>query len=716
MDPQHRLLLEVAWEALEDGALTPHELGQGSTGVFVGITSGEYGTLLLRRGGATRFDGHCMTGTPLFSAAGRLSYTFGLQGPSMSLDTACSSSLTALHLACQSLRQGECKWALAGGVNLLLSPEVMTALCRTGALSSGGRCRSFSAEADGYARGEGCGVLVLARLDEALAAGYRVRAIVRNSGVNHNGASGGYTVPSGRAQEELIRRVWQQAQVSPADVDYVEAHATATPLGDPVEVRALARVLGKTRLDDRPLLIGSAKTNLGHCESAAGVAGVIKVVLSLEQEEIPAHLHCQNLSPHVPWGEIPVRVVRQRTAWKHGERARLAGVSSFGMGGTNAHVLLEEAPRASRSAEGARPAQHLLCLSARSAAALVEQARRLREHLYQHTDLDLADVAYTTQVGRTHFAHRACLCASDTEHALELLDALVTGRPADGVLRGSVDEPLPPLAFCFQGLATAAPVPGRELYESWPMFRATMDECLRRVGPLMRTAQPPLPWSSNGSPALPSRLAAFCTAHAFGETWRSFGLSPRAVAGEGGGEHVAACFAGAVSLQALIEWIAEGRGAPPVVSVPPTSSCEIVAASALERGWHVVSIDVTSCDPIAWALVDAELAKLHVTGFVIDWASVSRGARFQRVGLPSYPFERRPCWIDDALADDALADDALAEDAAADGLPAAVSRIDQGTDTTALEDEGTLETVMVQQLQLVSRILDEQLAFLEQGP
>jgi len=299
MDPQHRLLLEVAWEALEDGALTPHDLGQGRTGVFVGITAGEYGSLLLRRGGASGFDGHCMTGTPLFSAAGRLSYTFGWQGPSMSLDTACSSSLTALHLACQSLRQGECQIALAGGVNLLLSPEIMTALCRTGALSSGGRCKSFSAEADGYARGEGCGVLVLARLDEALAAGYRVRAIVRNSGVNHNGASGGYTVPSGPAQEDLIRRVWQEAEVSPADVDYVEAHATGTPLGDPVEVRALARVVGTTRPTDRPLLIGSAKTNLGHCESAAGMAGVIKVVLSLEQGELPAHLHCENLSPHL---------------------------------------------------------------------------------------------------------------------------------------------------------------------------------------------------------------------------------------------------------------------------------------------------------------------------------------------------------------------------------------------------------------------------------
>jgi myxalamid-type polyketide synthase MxaB len=251
----------------------------------------------------------------------------------MSVDTACSSSLTALHLASQSLRQGECKWALAGGVNLVLAPETTAALWRTGALSPAGRCKSFAAEADGYARSEGCGVLLLTRLDDALAAGHRVRAVLRSTGINHNGASGGYTVPNGRAQEDLIRRVWSQAQVRPEQVDYVEAHATATPLGDPIEVGALASVMRDAGPLERPLLIGSAKANLGHCEAAAGMAGVIKVVLSLQHEELPAHLNCDNLSPQVPWNEIPVRVARMRTAWPRGERPRLSGVSSFGLGG-----------------------------------------------------------------------------------------------------------------------------------------------------------------------------------------------------------------------------------------------------------------------------------------------------------------------------------------------------------------------------------------------
>jgi len=428
-----------------------------------------------------------------------------------------------------------------------------------------------------------------------------------------------------------------------------------------------------------------------------------------------------------------VSVVRERMAWQRGERRRLSGVSSFGMGGTNAHVLLEEAPAASSHPTGARPAWHLLCLSARSPASLIEQARRLREHLCQHPDLDLADVAYTTQIGRTHFAHRACLSATGTPCALELLDALVSGCPADGVVRGSVEGPPPPLGFLFQSLATAgpvigspvigSPVIGRELYESCAVFRATIDECMRRVAAAMRTAQPLLPWPSNGLPALPSRLAAFCTAYALGETWRSFGLSPRAVSGEPGGEQVAACFAGAVSLESLIEWLAaEARGAPPVAALPGAGSCELVSPSAFDAGWHVVAIDVASLDPSPGAPVATELARLHVAGFDIDWAAVSRGAGHRRVALPSYPFERRPYWIDDALADGAVIDDGLADRAQADraeadraeagALCAAGSRSERETDSPAL-DEGTVETVLVQQLQLVSQLLDEQLALIE---
>ena len=326
MDPQQRLLLEVCWEALEDAACPPASLVGTPTGVFVGITTNDYAQLV-GSVGVESLDAYSMTGNALNFAAGRLSYVLGLQGPSLSVDTACSSSLVSLHLACQSLRNGESRLALAAGVNLVLRPEPNVILSKARMLARDGRCKTFDAEADGYVRGEGCGVVVLKRLSDARADGDRILALVRGSAVNQDGPSSGLTVPNGPAQEALLREALRRAAVQPNDVDYIEAHGTGTPLGDPIEVRALGAVFGHGRPLDRPLRIGAVKTNIGHLESAAGIAGVIKTVLALEHRQLPPHLPLKRLNPNITLADIPATVPTTLEAWEKAGARRIAGVS-----------------------------------------------------------------------------------------------------------------------------------------------------------------------------------------------------------------------------------------------------------------------------------------------------------------------------------------------------------------------------------------------------
>jgi acyl transferase domain-containing protein len=341
LDPQHRLLLELTWQAFADAGL-PRECVTGiNAGVFVGITNHDYERVLTRAGGDARVDAYFSSGNTLNAAAGRLAYVFGLRGPAIAIDTACSSSLVAVHLACQSLRRGECELAVAAGVNLILSPEGHIALSRARMVAPDGRCKTFAAAADGYVRGEGGGVVILKRLSDALAAGDAPLAIIRGSAVNQDGASGGFTVPSRTAQQALLRRALDDAGLDARDVSYVEAHGTGTPLGDPIEAGALADVYGAQRSKAQPLLIGSLKTNIGHLESAAGIAGLIKVALAVGHDEIPPHLHFDEPSPHIPWSDVPLRVVTEATPWP--AATRRAGLSAFGASGTNAHVIVEAA-------------------------------------------------------------------------------------------------------------------------------------------------------------------------------------------------------------------------------------------------------------------------------------------------------------------------------------------------------------------------------------
>ena len=351
MDPQHRLLLETAWRAVEHSGTAPTALANTNTGVFVGLATHDY--LGMASGELTypEIEAYMAIGTSNAAAAGRISYRLGLQGPAVAVDTACSSSLVAIHQACQALRLGECDLALAGGANVLLTPATMITFSSAHMLAPDGRCKTFDAAADGYVRGEGCGVIVIKRLEDAIRDGDRIRAVIRGSAINQDGASGGLTVPNGVAQQRVIADALKRADLEPSDVGYLEAHGTGTSLGDPIEAQAAGAVLGAGREPGQPLLMGSVKTNIGHLEAAAGIAGVIKVILSLENELLPQHLHFQNPSPHIPWDRLAVQVVEEATAWERNGRPRIAGISSFGFAGTNAHVILEEAPE-----EAAQPA------------------------------------------------------------------------------------------------------------------------------------------------------------------------------------------------------------------------------------------------------------------------------------------------------------------------------------------------------------------------
>jgi acyl transferase domain-containing protein len=367
MDPQQRLLLEVSWEALEHAGVPSSQFMGSKTGIFIGISLSEYLQSVLFRDPAT-IDIYAATGNALSVAAGRIAYSLGLQGPAIAIDTACSSSLVAVHLACQSLRSQECNLALAGGVSLMLAPQTTLAMTKLKALSADGCCKTFDASADGYGRGEGCGVIALKRLSDAQADEDQILAVIRGSAVNQDGRSSGLTVPNGTAQQEVIRAALHSAQVAPEQIDYVEAHGTGTPLGDPIEVSALGTVLGTVASRSQPLMIGSVKTNIGHLEAAAGIASLIKVVLAIQHQEIPPHLHLHQVNAHIDLTHAQITIPTQRTPWRTNS-SRFAGVSSFSFSGTNAHLIVESLPDLSNESRRSRSTQ-ILCLSAKTAQGL----------------------------------------------------------------------------------------------------------------------------------------------------------------------------------------------------------------------------------------------------------------------------------------------------------------------------------------------------------
>ena len=565
LDPQQRLLLEVCWETLEHANQVPEQLLGSSTGVFVGITSTEYAGLTLWSGNETDIDAYSGTGGSLSVAAGRLSYVLGLTGPCMSLDTACSSSLVAAHLACQSLRLGECDLALAGGVNLMLGPELHINFSKARMLAPDGRCKTFAGSADGYGRGEGCGVIALKRLSDALADGDRILAQIRGSAINHDGPSGGLTVPNGPSQEKVIRRALANAGVETAQIGYIEAHGTGTALGDPIEMGALGKVFGARRPEGDPLIVGSAKTNFGHLESAAGIAGLIKVILSLQHEEIPPHLNFDQPNPHIDWEEFPVEIPTSGRPWPDNDRRRFAGVSSFGFSGTNGHMVLEEAPAAAgnkgKSAAVERPF-HLLTLAAKTPEALTALALSYEEHLLARPHADVGDICFTAGTCRSQFAHRLGAVGASAEKVREKLAVSAAGQEAAGLVRGRMaGAERPGVAFLFTGQGSQYAGMGRQLYERHPVFRQTLDQCAVLLRdhleqPLLAVLYPepgapsPLDETAYTQPAL------FALEYALAQLWRSWGIEPAILIGHSVGEYVAACVARVFSLEDGLRLIA----------------------------------------------------------------------------------------------------------------------------------------------------------------
>ncbi len=558
MDPQQRLLLEVTWEALENAGIATSHLRGSPTGVFVGITTSDYARLAIANG-STDLDLYTATGGALNVAAGRLSYVFGLNGPAIAVDTACSSSLVAVHLACQSLRTRECDLALAGGANLLLTPEPFICFAKWGMMAPDGRCKTFDERADGFVRGEGCGMIALKRLGDALTAGDRVLALIRGTAVNQNGAGSGLTVPNGLAQQAVIRAALKVARLQPDEVDYVEAQGTGTTLGDPIELEALAAVLGKNRPADRPLRVGSVKANLGHLESASGIAGLIKVVLSMGHEEIPRQLHFRKLNSQISLGGAPIEIPVKAIAWPRSGRPRVAGVSAFGFSGTNAHVVLQEAPTAKEAAiSPGSPdrSAHLLVLSASSEVALRELSQAYAEHLAKEPECSLPDICHTAAVGRSSLSHRLAFPAADIGVAKGLLNSFAQGKTEPEMVSGRARSDSR-VAFLFTGQGAQYAAMGRDLYRTEPVFRDAFDECGRLLDEHLDHPLQEIVGYNTQCPAPVGILdeircaqpALFVVEYALASLWRSWGIVPAAIVGHGLGEYVGACVAGVLSLE-----------------------------------------------------------------------------------------------------------------------------------------------------------------------
>jgi acyl transferase domain-containing protein len=549
LDPQQRLLLEVTVEALENAGHAPDPQSASNSGVFVGImNNNDFVSVKGTTADPSRVNSHDSTGQATSAAAGRLSYALGFQGPSMAIDTACSSSLVAIHLACQSLRSKGCRMAVAGGVNVILAPEVTISFCKTRMLSPTGRCKTFDSRADGYVRGEGCGMVVLKRLSDAVRDKDNILAVIRGSAVNQDGRSSSLTAPNGLAQQALVRQALKVAGVRPSEVDYVEAHGTGTALGDPIELEALGKVLGEGRDASHPFLVGSVKTNIGHLESAAGVAGLIKVILSLQNQEIPAHLHLQEVNPRISLAASSASIPTRLTPWMRNGKPRIAGVSSFGFVGTNAHLVIEEPPAVSEKQMTARPVHRLLALSARSPEGLRELAGQYNRMLSRRS-VDIDDLCYTANTGRVHHEVRAAITASSTDVLRAKLGELSGERAAQPAQSGASPAKI---AFLFTGQGAQYQFMGRNLYSAEPVFRNALERCAQIIDPLLQRSL--LAVINNEDPELLyqtqfAQPALFALEYAVFEQWRAWGVEPAMVMGHSLGEYTAAVAAQVLTLE-----------------------------------------------------------------------------------------------------------------------------------------------------------------------
>ncbi|XXY93951.1 type I polyketide synthase [Sorangium sp. So ce296] len=594
MDPQQRILLEVAWEAIERAAIDPASLQGSPTGVFVGVMYNNYSARVLAGDDREGYVGLCSSAS---IASGRIAYTLGLQGPTLTVDTACSSSLVALHLACQALRSGECALALAGGVTVMASRGAFDGLAFLGAGAPDGRCKSFSADANGAGWSEGAGMVLLERLSDAQRNGHPILAVIRGSAVNQDGKSQGLTAPNGPAQERVIRQALAAARLETHDIDAVEAHGTGTPLGDPIEANALLATYGLGRPAERPLWLGSLKSNLGHTQAAAGVGGIIKTVLALRNGLLPRTLHAHAPSPHVDWAAGGLRLLADAVPWTKNGRVRRAAVSSFGLSGTNAHVIVEEAPRAEReeaspAPSGRDPALPVL-LSAKTEDALRAQAARLHAHLAGDPGASLVDVAASLATTRAHFDHRAAFVARDRDALLPALDAFARGATDAPVARRAPTK----VALLFTGQGSQRPAMGHGLYDAFPVFREALDAACSHLDRHLGRPVRDVLFAPRGSElaalldeTLFTQPALFALEVALFRLVEACGLRPDALLGHSIGELVAAHVAGVLSLEDACTLVA--ARARLMHALPPRDAA-MVALTASERE----VLDVLSAHP-----------------------------------------------------------------------------------------------------------------------
>ncbi|WP_068165890.1 type I polyketide synthase [Rhodococcus phenolicus] len=552
MDPQQRLLLETSWETFERAGLDPRSVHGSRIGVFTGLSGIDYAA---RAGGRPPADleGYFITGNAMSVASGRVAYSFGLSGPAITVDTACSSSLVSIHLAMQALRSGECELALAGGATVMATPAVFVEFSRQRGLARDGRCKAFSAAADGTAWGEGAAMIALERLSDAQRHGRRILAVIRGSAVNQDGASNGLTAPNRQAQERVIRQALGDARLGPADVDVVEAHGTGTTLGDPIEASALLATYGRDRPAGRPLWLGSVKSNLGHTQAAAGVAGVIKMIMAMRHGVLPQTLHIDRPTPHVDWSAGAVSLLTENREWPELDRPRRAAVSSFGISGTNAHVVLEQSPPDEPPPDTGAPADEVVAwfVSGHTESALRAQATRLREYVSAHPDLTPAAVAGTLLGSRATFDHRAAVIGARSETLLGGLDALGRGAPSADVVTGVASEAGDRPVFVFPGQGSQWAGMATELLDTSPVFADTVRECAEALAP--HTTFALLEVLRDRDPASLDRVdvvqpALFAMMVGLAQLWRSHGVEPAAVVGHSQGEIAAAYIAGALSL------------------------------------------------------------------------------------------------------------------------------------------------------------------------
>ena len=700
IDPQHRLLLEVVWEALEDAGQVPQKLIGSDTSVFVGLSGSEYLGLLSE-------DSTLITsvGTLECMVANRISSYFDFRGHSLAINTACSSALVAVDRACQSLWNGETTLVLVGGTNLTFSPAISARFANAGLLSRDGRCKSFDAKADGYVRGEGVGVVVLKLLSQAEADGDRIYAVIRGSAVNHNGRSNGLTAPNMQAQIDLLQKAYQQAGIDPNSVNYIEAHGTATPIGDALEMKALGAVVGKGRDQNNPCRVGCVKTNIGHTEAASGIAGLIKTVLSLYHRQIPPNLHFQEPNPSIPFKKLGLKVQERLENLPEHMYPLRAGVSAFGFGGTNAHVVLEEYPSQVKTKSSSKSSLPLkvLTLTAKTATALQELAIRYQDFLKEQPTASLDDICFTANTRRSHFKHRLAIITKSKEQLREQLNAFIKKEALANVLNSQVNRRKPaPICFICSGKTDHIKSIIKSFYHNQVAIYPPLHECELILASYFEKSFLELIDQDDFQEISHYELINFVCAYAIAQLWRYFGIEPTSIIGKGTGSYVSATIAGILNLEETVSLILKKSNLedlnldfrPAKISMisPITGRViklnQVISRDQWQQEFNVdsnnfgelynqfidtnyiqldisanqircyeknkldLSLDLDNVNNIPGDLNASDLQsllsniiKFWLMGNKVDWAKVGNYKNCYPISLPTYPFERQSYWI-----------------------------------------------------------------------